>query len=88
MANDCDNLELVIDDSTRNSFYAFCGSVCREKVFKQILDHWASTSAASNEVLGYSITEAFHSWVRIQLPQDFYCRLVFDCPNLMALLVG
>jgi len=42
MANDCDNESIVIEDSIRSEYYKFLDNSSRQKVFKAILNHWAS----------------------------------------------
>ena len=42
MAEDCDNEQIVVEESIKNSFYNFLDSHAREHVFKNIFNQWAS----------------------------------------------
>jgi len=41
MAEDCDNEQIVVEESVKESYYEYLDSHAREQVFKNIFNHWA-----------------------------------------------
>ena len=41
MAEDCDNEQIVVEESVKESFYGYLDSHARVQVFKSIFNHWA-----------------------------------------------
>ena len=41
MAEDCDNEQIVVEESVKESFYGYLDSHAREQVFKNIFNQWA-----------------------------------------------
>jgi len=43
MANECEDEQIVIEESLRESFFDFVDTVCAS-VFKDVFNHWADCS--------------------------------------------
>ena len=41
MAEDCDNEQIVVEESLKSSYYSFLDSHAREHIFKNIFTQWA-----------------------------------------------
>ena len=41
MAEDCDNEQIVVEESVKESYYGYLDSHARELVFKNIFNQWA-----------------------------------------------
>ena len=41
MAEDCDNEQIVVEESVKESYYAYLDAHARELVFKNIFNQWA-----------------------------------------------
>jgi len=91
MASECENDNIVIEESLRESFYDFIDRQV-EVVFKDVFNRWAlqfiNMDQNLNEVktLKKDLMNAFHEWTKLKLPREVLLVLPEICPNLLELI--
>lgn len=97
MATECDNEEIVIEESVRSSFYEFLDEIA-EEVFTEILDAWALRLLSgggkdaffegftkAGEFSG-SIVSTINQWLRLELPDALIANMPAKNKNLLDFL--
>ena len=82
MAEDCDNEQIVVEESLKESFYNYLDSHARTHVFKNIFNEWATNipSLAANQNLDSNkvtflknrLMDTFLAWIRLALPVEVF----------------
>ena len=83
MAEDCDNEQIVVEESIKESYYNFLDSHARTHIFKNIFTQWVcnlhslNVEPAKLTFLQNRLMDTFLAWIRLALPAE-----VFE--NIMA----
>ena len=96
MADDCDNDEIVVEESVKESYYNLLDSHAREHVFKNIFNQWAlniptliqNQSVDSSKVtfLENRLMDTFLAWIRLALPNEVFENLLAENGALIELV--
>ena len=86
MAEDCDNEQIVVEESMQESFYKFLDAHAREHIFKNIFNQWALNipTLLSNQTADQSkvtflqnrVMDTFLAWIRLALPAEVFENLL------------
>ena len=96
MAEDCDNEQIVVEESVKESFYSYLDSNARELVFKNIFNQWAlnipqlvaNPAIDSNKVtfLQNRLMDTFLAWIRLALPVEVFANLLSENSAMIELI--
>lgn len=96
MAEDCDNEQIVVEESMQESFYKFLDAHAREHIFKNIFNQWALNipTLLSNQAVDQSkvtflqnrVMDTFLAWIRLALPAEVFENLLPENPAMVDLV--
>ena len=84
MAEDCDNEQIVVEESLKESYYNYLDSHAREHIFKNIFTQWAQNIPSLNvdktkvTFLQNRLMDTFLSWIRLALPKEVFENLLTE----------
>jgi hypothetical protein len=91
IASECENENVVIEESLRESFFQFIDTQT-QVVFKDVFDKWAlqlmNMDKKQHEVrtLKKDIMSAFYEWIKLKLPKEVLVMLSDVSPNLLQMI--
>ena len=96
MAEDCDNQRIVVEESTKESYFQFLDSHARVHIFKSIFNQWALNipSLAANQNMDPSkvtflqnrLMDTFLAWIRLSLPDEVFQNLLAENGAMIDLI--
>ena len=86
----------MVEESVKESFYAFLDSHAREHIFKNIFNQWAlniptllsspGTDVNKISFLQNRLMDTFLAWIRLALPAEVFQHLLIECPAMIELV--
>ena len=101
MADDCDNEQIVVEESLKQSYYHFLDSHARLHIFKNIFSKWAenlpllvNNANAQNDqaqktkvmLLHNRLMDTFLAWIKLALPAEVFDNLLTENQPLIDLV--
>ena len=98
MAEDCDNEQIVVEESVKESYFYFLDSHARQYIFQNIFNQWALNipnlpqQSDPNKVifLQNRLMDTFLSWIRLSLPTEVYENMLVEnsVPKILLIQPG
>ena len=94
MAEDCDNEQIVVEESIKESYFYFLDSHARQFIFLNIFNQWALNIPSlpqqddPNKVtfLQNRLMDTFLSWVKLSLPTEVYENMLTENVAMVDLI--
>ena len=94
MAEDCDNEQIVVEESIKESYFAFLDSHARQHIFLNIFNQWALNipslppQSDPNKItfLQNRLMDTFLSWVKLSLPKEVFENMLTDNAAMINLI--